>query len=68
MAFILISAVFTYFKPIDVESIGYQYYGNKTYRGEKTNQITNLLHGENLIRRQVNQIKSQTSDPQRQID
>jgi len=68
MAFILISVVFTYFKPIDVESIGYQYYGDKTYRVEKTNQITNLLHGENLIRRKVTEIKSQTSDPQRQID
>jgi len=68
MAFILISAVFTYFKPIRVETIGYQYYGNKTYRVEKTNQITDLLHGENLIRRKVNEIKSQTSDPQRQID
>jgi hypothetical protein len=68
MAFILISAVFTYFKPINVESIGYQYYNDKTYRVEKTNQITDLLHGENLIRRKVNEIKSQTSDPQRQID
>jgi hypothetical protein len=68
MAFILISAVFTYLKPIDVESIGYQYYNDKTYRVEKTNQITDLLHGETLIRRKVNEIKSQTSDPQRQID
>ena len=68
MTFILISAVFTYFKPIDVESIGYQYYNDKTYRVEKTNQITDLLHGENLIRRKVNEIKSQTSNPQRQID
>jgi hypothetical protein len=68
MAFILISAVFTYFKPINVETIGYQYYGDNTYRVEKTNQITDLLHGENLIRRKVNQIRSQSSDPQRQID
>jgi hypothetical protein len=68
MAFILISAVFTYFKPISVETIGYQYYGDKTYRVEKTNQITDLLHGEKLMRRKVNQIKSQTSDPQGQID
>ena len=68
MAFVLISAVFTYFKPIDVESIGYQHYNDKTYRVEKTNQITDLLHGEILIRRKVNKIKSQASDPQRQID
>ncbi len=68
MAFILISAGFTYFKPISVETIGYQYYGDKTYRVEKTNQITDLLHGEKLMRRKVNQIRSQTSDPQRQID
>ena len=68
MAFILISAVFTYFKPISVETIGYQYYGDKTYRVEKTNQITDLLHGEKLMRHKVNQIRSQTSDPQRQID
>ena len=68
MAFILISAVFTYFKPISVETIGYQYYGDNTYRVEKTNQITDLLHGEKLMRRKVNQIKSQTSDPQGQID
>ncbi len=68
MAFILISAVFTYFKPISVETIGYQYYGDNTYRVEKTNQITNLLHGEKLMRRKVNQIRSQTSDPQGQID
>jgi tetratricopeptide (TPR) repeat protein len=68
MAFILISAVFTYFKPISVETIGYQYYGDKTYRVEKTNQITDLLHGEQLMRRKVNQIRSQTSDPQGQID
>ena len=68
MAFILISAVFTYFKPISVETIGYQYYGDKTYRIEKTNQITDLLHGERLIRRKVDQIKSQTSEPQHQID
>ncbi len=68
MAFIVISAVFTYFKPISVETIGYQYYGDKTYRVEKTNQITDLLHGEKLMRHKVNQIKSQTSDPQGQID
>ena len=68
MAFILISITFTFFKPIDVESIGYQYYNDKTYRVEKTNQITNLLHGELIIRRKVNEIKEQTSEPQRQID
>jgi hypothetical protein len=68
LAFILISTVFTYFKPIKVETIGYQYYNDKTYRVEKTNQITDLLHGERLIRRKVSEIKSQTSDPQRQID
>ena len=68
MAFIVISTVFTYFKPISVETIGYQYYGDKTYRVEKTNQITDLLHGEKLMRRKVNQIRSQTSDPQGQID
>ncbi len=68
MAFILISAIFTYFKPINVETIGYQYYGDKTYRVEKTNQITDLLHGEKLMRRKVNQIRSQTSDPQGQIN
>jgi hypothetical protein len=68
MAFILISAVFTYFKPINVESIGYQYYNDKTYRVEKTNQITDLLHGELIIRRKVSEIKAQTSNPQRQID
>ena len=68
MAFILITAVFTYFKPISVETIGYQYYGDKTYRVEKTNQITDLLHGEKLMRRKVSQIRSQTSDPQHQID
>jgi hypothetical protein len=68
LAFILISTVFTYFKPIKVETIGYQYYNDKTYRVEKTNQITDLLHGERLIRRKVTEIKSQTSDPQRQID
>jgi tetratricopeptide (TPR) repeat protein len=68
MAFILISTVFTYFKPISVETIGYQYYGDKTYRVEKTNQITDLLRGEKLMRRKVNQISSQTSDPQHQID
>jgi len=68
MAFILISAVFTYFKPVNVETIGYQYYGDKTYRVEKTNQITDLLHGEKLMRRKVTQIRSQTSDPQGQIN
>ena len=68
MAFILISAIFTYFKPIDIESIGYQFYNDKTYRVEKTNQITDLLHGERLIRRKVNEIKSQSNDPHRQID
>lgn len=68
LAFIVISAVFTYFKPISVETIGYQYYGDKTYRVEKTNQITGLLHGEKLMRRKVNQIRSQTSDPQGQIN
>jgi len=68
MSFILISAVFTYFKPIKVETIGYQYYGDKNYRVEKTNQISDLLHGERLIRRKVTEIKSQTSEPQRQID
>jgi hypothetical protein len=68
LAFILISSVFTYFKPIKVETIGYQYYNDKTYRVEKTNQITDLLHGERLIRRKVSEIKSQTLDPQRQID
>ena len=68
MAFILISAVFTYIKPINVVTIGYQYYGDKTYRVEKTNQITDLLRGEKLMRRKVNQIRSQTSDPQGQID
>jgi len=68
MAFILILAVFTYFKPINVETIGYQYYGDKTYRVEKTNQITDLLHGEKLMRRKVIQIRSQTSDPQGQIN
>lgn len=68
LALILISATFTYFKPINVESIGYQFYNDKTYRVEKTNQITDLLHGELIIRRQVNEIKAQTSIPQRQID
>jgi tetratricopeptide (TPR) repeat protein len=68
MVVILISGVFTYFKPIGVESIGYQYYNDKTYRIEKTNQITNLMYGENLIRQKVNEIKSQTSNPQHQID
>ena len=68
LALILISATFTFFKPIDVESIGYQYYNDKTYRVEKTNQITDLLRGELIIRRKVNEIKAQTSEPQRQID
>ena len=68
IALILISATFTFFKPIDVESIGYQYYNDKTYRVEKTNQITDLLRGELIIRRKVNEIKTQTSEPQRQID
>ena len=54
LALILISATFTFFKPIDVESIGYQYYNDKTYRVEKTNQITDLLRGELIIRRKVN--------------
>jgi hypothetical protein len=68
LALILISATFTFFKPIDVESIGYQYYNDRTYRVEKTNQITDLMHGELIIRRKVNEIKAQTSEPQRQID
>ena len=68
LALVLISVTFTFFKPIDVESIGYQYYNDKTYRIEKTNQITDLLHGELIIRRKVNEIKAQTSEPQRQID
>ena len=68
LALVLISATFTFFKPIDVESIGYQYYNDKIYRVEKTNQITDLLHGELIIRRKVNEIKTQTSVPQRQID
>ena len=68
LALILISATFTFFKPIDVESIGYQYYNDRTYRVEKTNQITDLLHGELIIRRKVKEIKAQTSEPQRQID
>ena len=68
LALVLISVTFTFFKPIDVESIGYQYYNDKTYRVEKTNQFTDLLHGELIIRRKVNEIKAQTSDPQRQID
>ena len=46
LALVLISITFTFFKPIDVESIGYQYYNDKTYRVEKTNQITDLLKGE----------------------
>jgi tetratricopeptide (TPR) repeat protein len=68
LALILISATFTFFKPIDVESIGYQYYNDRTYRVEKTNQVTDLLKGELIIRRKVNEIKTQTTDPQRQID
>ena len=68
LALILISATFTFFKPIDVESIGYQYYNDRTYRVEKTNQITDLMHGELIIRRKVKEIKAQTSEPQRQID
>ena len=68
LALILISATFTFFKPIDVESIGYQFYNDRTYRVEKTNQITDLLRGELIIRRKVNEIKTQTSEPQRQID
>ena len=68
LALILISATFTFFKPIDVESIGYQYYNDRTYRVEKTNQITDLMHGELIIRRKVKDIKAQTSEPQRQID
>ena len=65
---VLISAIFTFFKPVSVGSIGYQYYNDKTYRVEKTNQITDLLRGELIIRRKVNEIKEQTSEPQRQID
>ncbi len=65
LALILISATFTFFKPIDVESIGYQYYNDRTYRVEKTNQVTDLLKGELIIRRKVNEIKTQTTDPQR---
>lgn len=68
VALIIISTTFTFFKPIDVESIGYQYYNDKTYRVEKTNQITDLMHGELIIRRKVKEIKAQTSEPQRQID
>ena len=68
LALVLISVTFTFFKPIDVESIGYQYYNDKTHRVEKTNQITDLLRGELIIRRKVNEIKEQTSEPQRQID
>ena len=68
LALILISATFTFFKPIDVESIGYQFYGENTLRIEKTNQITNLMHGELIIKQRVNQIKAQTSIPQLQID
>jgi hypothetical protein len=68
LALAIISATLTFFKPIDVESIGYQYYNDKTFRVEKTNQITDLLHGELIIRRKVKEIKAQTSEPQRQID
>ena len=68
LALILISATFTFFKPIDVESIGYQFYNDRTYRVEKTNQITDLLRGELIIKRKVKEIKAQTSEPQRQID
>ena len=68
LTLVLISAIFTFFKPIKVESIGYQYYDDKTYRVEKTNQITDLLRGELIIRQKVNEIKEQTSKPQRQID
>ena len=68
LALILISATFTFFKPIDVETIGYQYYNDKTYGVEKTNQITDLLRGELIIKRKVKEIKAQTSEPQRQID
>lgn len=68
LALVLISAIFTFFKPVSVESIGYQYYNDKTYRVEKTNQITDLLRGELVIRLKVNEIKEQTSEPQRQID
>lgn len=68
LTLILISATFTFLKPIDVESIGYQYYNDRTYRVEKTNQITDLLHGELIIRRKVKEIKAQTSESQRQID
>ena len=64
----LITGTFTFFKPINIESIGYQFYNDRTYRVEKTNQITDLLHGELLIRKQVKKIKSQESDPHRQID
>lgn len=68
LALILITGTFTFFKPIKVESIGYQYYNDRTYRVEKTNQITDLLRGELIIRRQVKKIKSLESDPHRQID
>jgi hypothetical protein len=68
LTLVLVSAIFTFFKPVSVESIGYQYYKDKTYRVEKTNQITDLLRGELVIRRKVNEIKEQTSSPQRQID
>jgi hypothetical protein len=68
LALAIISATLTFFKPIDVESIGYQYYNDKTFRVEKTNQITDLMHGELIIRRKVKEIKAQTSEPQRQID
>ena len=65
---LLITGTFTFFKPINIESIGYQFYNDRTFRVEKTNQITDLLHGEFLIRRQVNIIQSEESDPHRQID
>lgn len=68
LALILISATLTFLKPINVESIGYQYYNDRTYRVEKTNQITDLLRGELIIRRKVREIKAKTSEPQQQID
>ena len=68
VALALITGTFTFFKPIDIESIGYQFYNDRTYRVEKTNQITDLLHGELLIRKQVRKIRSEESEPHRQID
>lgn len=68
LALILSTGTFTFFKPVKVESIGYQHYNDRTYRVEKTNQITDLLRGELIIRRQVKKIKSLESDPHRQID